>query len=530
MKQANPLEMPEIVTMVGHCLPLWKYSERLGFYDFNPSKLLKCTLVSKTWYNALTPVIWYIYNEFVMRSVPKEVIIKNSRHFRVFFHDRSFTGPFESIHLKALSISWWDETLLPLIEGNAESLENLVWKGSYLPQSKSSSSPPSSSSSSPTRTTTLSTSDYNLLMRMGNSLQQLQLSHWTISGQKFIEFLSVCKCLTRLELTAIDWVDPAPPKASPSSSPSPPARDRSTSPVSPLFPPSSPLSGSVTDAVYHQEAGQGITDLQLDISVSKPGAFTDLVQSCPDLVNISLYSEDTQDPRTLIPVLRGHCPKLSGIEYVLRFSSALGGYDYLSDSEYSDLILSSRQLRSLKLDIPWLDNAMVSALMMQSSTLESLSLKFQMRRSMPMKDAENICKILKHCIRLKNLALIFNPEPLGREETLRLFDEPWKCLELETLELSDVTMTTSIMGVNNNNLNNNNDGEQQPYLNNPLQPFHWRIASASSAVPDSGMRDRSAQFCSLGKLKLFNQVRELPKLGKLSLNHVTYRIDNCKSK
>ncbi|KAF9111313.1 hypothetical protein BGX27_005101, partial [Mortierella sp. AM989] len=487
MKRINPLDMPEIVTMVGHCLPLWKYSERLGFYDFNPKVLLNCTLVSKTWHNALIPVIWYVYNGFVMRSIPKEVIIKNSRHFRVFFNDRSFSGPFECRHLKALSISWWDKALLPLVEANAESLENLVWKGSSIP------------STSPSRVSTLSIPDYDLLMRMTHRIQELQLSHWTISGQKFVQFLGACKRLTHLWLTAIEWDDPVPQDPSHGLS----------SPTSPLSPQLPPL--SVTDTMYRQEPGQGISDLRLDISISKEGAFVDLVRSCPDLQNISLYSESTEDPRMLAPALREYCPNLSGIEYILRFSSALGGYDYLSDSEYSDLILSARQLRTLKIDIPWLDKAMTSALIMQSATLESLNLRFQVRRTMPMNDADNICKILKHCTRLKNLALAFNPHSLGKDETLKLFEEPWKCHDLETLELTDVTMTINTL-----------QAQDEP-PNHPLQPYHWRLASAPRSIPDSG-RNRSARYGSLARQKLFEQVRDLPKLSKLSLNHITYNV------
>ncbi|KAF9347809.1 hypothetical protein BGX26_000742 [Mortierella sp. AD094] len=500
MKRYSPFDMPEIVTMVGHCLPLWKYSERLGFYDFNPSILLNCTLVNKTWYDALMPVIWYVYNGFVMRSIPKEVVIKNSRHFRVFFHDRSFSGPFECRHLKALSISWWDKTLLPLVEANADSIENLAWKGSSMP--------------SPTRATTLSILDYDLLSRMTFTLEELQLSHWTISSRKFVQFLSACKRLTHLSLTAVEWVDDDFGLESPAGSP------LSLLPPSPPLPPSPSLPVSVTDTMYQQQAGQGISDLRLDISVSKEGAFVDLVRSCPDLENLALYSESTQDPRMLIPVLREHCPNLSRIEYVLRFSSALGGFDYMSDSEYSDLILCSRQLKSLKIDVPWLDNAMVSALIMQSPTLESLSLRFQMQRALPMKDADYICKILKHCTRLKNLALVFNPHSLGRDETIRLFDEPWKCLDLETLELTDVTMA-----MENIQQQGGGGGNGDPQNQHPLQPFHWRLGSAPRAVPDSG-NSRPVRYCSLAKQKLFDQVRELPKLHKLSLNHITYNVNN----
>ncbi|KAF9410872.1 hypothetical protein BGZ76_005423 [Entomortierella beljakovae] len=487
MRRSNPLDMPEIVTMVGRCLPLWKHSERLGFYDFNPTVLLKCCLVNKTWYNALMPVIWYIYNGFVMRLIPKEIIIKNSRYFRVFFHDRSFAGPFECKHLRALEINWWDTSLLPLVRDNTGSLENLIWKGLTTTRSA------------------LPVLDYNILMQMTGTLVELQLSHWTISGNKLIEFLGACKTLGRLFLTTIEWVEPAQEQYTAGAS------SPSSSPLLTSLQSTSNTGISITDSIYHQGTCKGLSELRLDISSSREGAFLDLVRSCPDLQIFSLYSENTDDPRMLIPILKNYCLKLSSIEYVLR-SSALGGYEYMSDPEYSDFILSARHLKQLKIDIPWLDNAMTSALIMQSSTLESLTLRFQKRRAIPMKDAENICKILKHCCRLKNIVLIFNPHSLGRDETLKLFEEPWKCLELETLDLTDVTMSMD---------NFTAHGDQ----NQPLQPYHWRLASAPRSIPDSG-NNGSGQYGSLARQKLFDQVRRLPRLSKLSLNHTTYTVSN----
>ncbi|KAF9901366.1 hypothetical protein BX616_002279 [Lobosporangium transversale] len=526
MKRIHPLDMPEIITLVGLCLPRWKYSDRLGFYDFNPTILLRCTLVNKTWREALLPVLWYVYDGFVMRSIPKQVITKNSRYFRVFFYDRSFSGPFECRHLKALAISWWDQSLQPLIEANAESLENLVWKGS--------------SSTSPVLNTVLPTPDYGLLMRMSNTLEELQLSHWTLSGRTFVQFLSACKRLKLLSLTAIDWTDPAPFDPSFSSVSSPSSSTSSSPPWSPLSSSSLLPSSFAGSPQHYYPIGNGVTDLRLDISVFKEGAFVDLIRSCLNLVNFTLYSESGEDARTLTPILRRYCPRLSSIEYVLRFSSSLRGYDYMTDVEYADLVLSAQNLQSLKIDIPWLDDALSSALIMQSSTLTSLSLRFNARRDTPMKDTANICKLLRHCNQLRNLSLSFSPHALGRNETLQLLTEPWACVDLETLELTDVTMAMDPATPVH--------GPQAP----PLQPYHWQLAStprsmtmptmtgpmhlpidgspssrggsgtAASAITAGGAGFRNG---SLTKQRLFEQIRRLPKLKKLSLNHVTYNVD-----
>ncbi|KAI7817715.1 hypothetical protein BC939DRAFT_465091 [Gamsiella multidivaricata] len=328
------------------------------------------------------------------------------------------------------------------------------------------------------RAMTLPSLDYDLFMRMTSTLEELQLSHWTLSGRQFVKFLRACKRLSHLVFVAIEWTDPA-----------------------------------LVDPQYHLQAVQGLTDLQLDISVSKKDAFVDLIRSCPDLKRFSLYSESADDARTLIPVLRESCPKLMAIEYVARFSSALNGYDLLSDTEYSDLVLCSGRIESLKVDIPCLDNAMTKALITQSSTLTSLTLSFISLRSVPMIDAENICLILRHCIRLRNLSLLFNPHSLGKNETLRIFDQPWSCVELETLELTDVSMAMEHGSPSND--------PQPPPLQ--LQPYQWRLGSAPQLIPIDG--NRVIRYGSMTKQKLFQQVRMLPKLTRLSLNHITYSVD-----
>ncbi|KAG0257201.1 hypothetical protein BG011_004087 [Mortierella polycephala] len=555
MESMNPLNLPEIITAVGRYLPLWKYSDSLGFYDFNPSILLSCTLINKTWFEALTPVIWHVYNGFVMRSIPTDIIIKHSGLFRIFFYDRSFLGPFLSRHLKTLVISWWDQSLLPLVEANAGSLQNVDWKGSSSP--------------APVGSITLPSPDYDLLMRMAPTLRELKLSHWTLSGKEFVKFLATCKRISSLSLTAIDWTDPLLEAednsyfASAHFSSNPSSIGSPASPSSPASPNASLslLSSSRMAALqYHPQAIQGLTKLHLDVSVSKEDAFADLIRSCPDLEMFSFYSESAEDARTLIPIMREFCPKLSGIEYVSRFSSALDGRDYLSDAEYANLVISARKLKSLKIDIPWLDDRMTRALLVQSSTLESLSLWFYERRPTDMiKDAENINMVVQTCVKLRHLSISFNAHSLGREETLRLFDRPWTCVELETLVLTGVIMTSDVPAVLQR-------GEPQGMA---MQPYHRRAISPASSVSNSigvigtgggtsgannnnddntrnnysdencgtgnSCPDASAssgtgtsttatmrRYGSLTKQKLFEQAHRLPNLKSLSLNHVLY--------
>ncbi|CAO3563783.1 unnamed protein product [Mortierella alpina] len=449
-----------------------------------------------------------------MRSIPKGVIVKNSRHFRIFFYDRSFAGPFESRHLKSLVISWWDKELLPLVEANAGSLVSLVWKGSSSP--------------SPARTALLPSPDYVLLMRMAPTLEDLQLSHWSLSGKEFVAFLVACRHLRNLGLAAVDWTQST-PEDLPSSDILPSSSPSSSQPTFPysLRMPMSPISHTpfihLDDPRHHPQAIKGLRDLRLDVSMSKEDAFVDLLRSCPDLENFSLYSENADDARALLPILRDCCPKLSGIEYVSRFCSVLGGRDYLLDTEYANLVLSAHSLKSLKMDIPWLDDALTRALLLQSQSLQSLSLRFHERRTTyPLRDAENVCCILQHCTELRHLALHFSPHSLGKEGTLKLLERPWACRHLRTLALTDVTMMV--------------DQAAQTSANSPqgpaLQPYCWRSASAAGSTPSPGGEsnvstgsrggEEGALYGPSPKQKLFEQVRKLPRLATMNLNHVSY--------
>ncbi|KAF9551692.1 hypothetical protein EC957_006585 [Mortierella hygrophila] len=545
MERINPLDLPEIIMTVGRCLPLWKHSDNLGFYDFNPKHLLSFTLVNKTWRSALLPVIWYVYNGFVMRHVPKPIILKYSVHFRLFFGDRSFPGQVLSKNIKSLVISWWDQGLLDLVEGNAESLEYLSWKGANSTGGTGGRWP------SP---------DYGLLMRMAPTLKELHLSHWTLSGQEVARFLGACKRLHRLDLASIDWIDPV--------------RECNFTAASPYCRP-----------VSSDTAGQGLTDLNLDISTPKEDAFADLLRySCPDLERFTLYSESAADSRRLTPILRAHCRKLVGLDYVTRFSSSLDRRDYLSDSEYADLVLAvSDNVRQIKLDIPWLDAQLTRAIVLRPLTLQSLNLRFYERRMTPptssfspsfpisssppssssssssslfIRDAENLGQIiLQHCTNLRDLSLFFNPHSMGPEETLKLVEKPWACLDLRSLTLADIsigltTISTTTPHTWQGGIDETATLPSSRTLSPPsssstfpqfpqgpgLQPYHWQLAAAAATVPNSvvattmtppnnSSQDAQMRYGTLAKQRLFEQIRRLSQLARLSLNHVAYSLD-----
>ncbi|KAG0038480.1 hypothetical protein BGZ82_000099 [Podila clonocystis] len=81
----NPLEMYEVVQRVGHFIQIHKRREdhRYLHFDFHPKDLISCMSVNKTWRQALTPMLWRVYNEEDMNKlhVPTKLPQANSQYF-----------------------------------------------------------------------------------------------------------------------------------------------------------------------------------------------------------------------------------------------------------------------------------------------------------------------------------------------------------------------------------------------------------------------------------------------------------------
>ncbi|KAK3806231.1 MAG: hypothetical protein JOS17DRAFT_767688 [Linnemannia elongata] len=103
----HPLEIPEILSHIGHSLPLFiteqlhstsSYSgvstnNKQARTVFCPKDLQTCLLVCKFWYKTLLPVLWNRYSCPAMDSVPAAVIDRFSPLFRTFdAHGCDFTA------------------------------------------------------------------------------------------------------------------------------------------------------------------------------------------------------------------------------------------------------------------------------------------------------------------------------------------------------------------------------------------------------------------------------------------------------
>lgn len=197
-------------------------------------------------------------------------------------------------------------------------------------------------------------------------------------------------------------------------------------------------------------------------------------------------------------------------------------------------------LKSITADIPWLDNGMTKALIYQSSTLETLRLQFYDQQSSmaPTRNIDSLCMILQRCVRLRHLSLEFTPYPLANEEMIQLFIQPWACIYLETLALEDV-----IMAAPNQVSRLATVFETTGALHRPVPSLSTVSTQGSEGlelnvngndIDNDGGRVARSLYSSLSpspsaRQLLFDQARRLKKLHKLSLNHVTYAVENLAS-
>ncbi|KAG0096061.1 hypothetical protein BGZ93_005077 [Podila epicladia] len=81
----NPLDIFEIVQRVGCFIQIHKKREdhRYWHFDFRPKDLISCIQVNNAWRQALTPLLWRVYDEeeMVKLQVPATIFQANSQYF-----------------------------------------------------------------------------------------------------------------------------------------------------------------------------------------------------------------------------------------------------------------------------------------------------------------------------------------------------------------------------------------------------------------------------------------------------------------
>ncbi|KAF9296812.1 hypothetical protein BGZ74_010157 [Mortierella antarctica] len=84
MDRTHPLNIPEILSLVGSFVPAWQ--EPPSGSKFAPLNLLSCALVNKAWREAMLPHLWAVYHHdsLVSAHVPTRLLFKYSPYFHFF--------------------------------------------------------------------------------------------------------------------------------------------------------------------------------------------------------------------------------------------------------------------------------------------------------------------------------------------------------------------------------------------------------------------------------------------------------------
>ncbi|KAK3837814.1 MAG: hypothetical protein JOS17DRAFT_786918 [Linnemannia elongata] len=478
----NPLNIPEIVVMVGQQIPLCRRTilpdPYTGTFTFNtipvtlfaPKDFLACTAVCQAWRRILLPVLWRYYDGALMRYVPLQVLQKASVYFRTFrdpigqYHQ----GPFSSTHLQQLIISQQHEWAVPFLDANP-ALQHLTWTGLGRP---------------------LADRQFMALAKMAQ-LRDLCLSNCSLVGRSLASVLNSSPGLLRLSLSSVDGI--------------------------------TQLDGLSTMSSL-EEIALGYLPVN-----SQSAVLDDLTRFCPNLRRISFLGtwgpmdddavaggtgrRQGRDVLKLSSILRVFCPELQSIQFTAGYCFGFDRFNTLQDFELAALAESAERLTSFGAEISTLGRMLTDALICQSRSLVAVDLCIRRRYphqhphdgggggggggtagfglgggepvsttitttgegglfeldilghgigaltkhphldedeedsmhdgSGQSRDIVNAARILTHCSNLRVFRLTSDEKWIRMEEAMALFARPWACLGLEVLSLGHISMPAS---------------------------------------------------------------------------------------
>lgn len=123
----SALDIPEILVKIGRAIP--QFSTYVAVC-YDPKQILRCTRVSRLWYNVMMPLVWHIFDDSAMYIVPNHVLKQNAHWIRVLNHHHNFggrAGTFAACqNLVQLTLSPWVGGVEELIKANKR-LAKVCW-------------------------------------------------------------------------------------------------------------------------------------------------------------------------------------------------------------------------------------------------------------------------------------------------------------------------------------------------------------------------------------------------------------------
>lgn len=385
----HPLELPEILIRIGHYIPHWVQISNSDDYRIQPQYLGPCLLVSKLWYNTLSPLLWYLYDtDLTTKDIPLSIIASFSPHIRILRTIPRRFWPFQCTQLNELVLRR-DVDALYNIRGRVcdpDALETerrmirtnlglrvLDWTSPFI------------------QTSILDASDFAQL----SLLESLSLSFWeTVSGELGRVLQATAETLRKLQIGYVDGMNGG---------------------IDAYF---------TRDMISRSLVLPKLESFKLTTNIAE--RCLEIVRCCPNLTTFNGYIGGgwNDDFHRLAKDLCDFCPKLTTL--VLEQD---GG-------EAVDIIVgacsSGNTLSRIKITMSGVRPDTGSAIAHHASTLKDLIIV----NSADSRSWPGAFVPLVGCRGLKSFHYISHDTPLSNYLVLRqILVETWNCHELEVLEL-----------------------------------------------------------------------------------------------
>ncbi|KAF9328878.1 hypothetical protein BG006_008007 [Podila minutissima] len=376
----NPLELYEVIQRVGYFIQIHKQREdhRYWHFDFRPKDLISCLQINKTWRQALTPLLWRVYNEEEMMKleVPPELYQANSQYFWYL----------------ELHSPWPADTLKPT------QLRQLVIRGQALKASLGLLQ--SNRLLSLLDVSLYDNTSYSDVQKSFDYVTWLKILRFhsgaSLDPDHFASFIFNNRELTELLVSSIDGFE----------------------------------------TLEQHEPMMHLTTLQLDVLLGNNPGLVQLIRFCPNL-EVFWFEGYADCPFEAVATnLRECCPKVSSIRCLNTFS-IISPDEVLWDNELIALINSSRRLTHFEMPIFDLTPRSTLALLTPHwSTLQLLRLDLHGFNGKD--NLVNAGNILACCINLHKFVLHNENRNWLPADCLGLLRRPWLCKRLSAFTMTGI--------------------------------------------------------------------------------------------
>ncbi|KAK3819432.1 MAG: hypothetical protein JOS17DRAFT_756422 [Linnemannia elongata] len=498
--QTHPLDLPEVLTLVGSFLPLWVEAQD-PLHRLQPKTLSACLRVSKLWYKTLLPVLWYTFSPvYVMAKIPAPIIRRDSHLCRILevpLHVRHKINlsPFNCTHLVEATLfhgqraridteggkgggKGEDDGQQPqqqlvkalsdgqrLLRSNPH-LKRLDWTGigTYPP--------------------VLDTEDFAGL----KELDTLSLLNWNCSNGELRRLLGVIgRSLKLLKLSSIKGVQP---------------EELSTSL-------SSPKEEGDTGVANGDDAGWALSRLEVLewFSYESDGDYlSNLVKRCPNLKSFKIRLDlDGVNWTSLAGSLRTHCSNLEAL-IVITMSPVPFLEPFIKNGPAPSV------LRKLEINCEGPDYGLIAAILHHASTLKDLCIA---RKRGGRMDATGYCRLLFECPRLTSFGFSTRMSDFNNEDFMNaLMKQRWACRGLQELKFSIISEEEERETV---------EREMTEEDSAVLCKMGWEYGSPNERKKQDESSTRRVVSTKLWKALEVVLYQDLEQLRLLQLDNVSYR-------